>query len=313
MTLGMLLAVQYIVGQLNAPLQQLVAFVRAAQDARISLERLGEIHNREDESQPPAPGELRLDVRPEHGDLQLENVSFRYNAMADDVLHNVNLTIPKGKVTAIVGTSGSGKTTLVKLLLGFYAPTQGQIRAGGAPLSHLDARTWRARCGAVLQDGYVFSKTIAENVAESEPDLQPIDKAKLLNAVKLANIQEWIESLPLGYNTQVGMRGNGLSQGQRQRLLIARAIYKDPDYLFFDEATNALDANNERQITDNLDAFFEGRTVVVVAHRLSTVRHADSIVVLERGRIVEWGDHAQLIGQRGAYYELVKNQLELGS
>ena len=311
MTLGMLLAVQYIVGQLNAPLQQLVTFVRTAQDARISLERLGEIHQREEEPG-RLPGRLSIDTSPAAGDLRFEQVSFRYNALSGDVLHNIDLTIPKGKVTAIVGTSGSGKTTLVKLLLGFYPPTQGQIKVGNTPLAHLDGRAWRARCGAVLQDGYIFSKSIAENVAESESDLRPIDKARLLRAVRLANIQEWIESLPLGYNTQVGMRGNGLSQGQRQRLLIARAIYRDPDYLFFDEATNALDANNERQITDNLNQFFEGRTVIVVAHRLSTVRHADSIVVLERGRIVEWGDHAELIRQRGAYYALVKNQLELG-
>ena len=312
MTLGMLLAVQYIVGQLNAPLKQLVLFVRSAQDARISLDRLGEIHQREDETPSVGPDQLHLNMLPEHGDLRLENVSFRYNAHSNDVLKNVSLTVPKGKVTAIVGTSGSGKTTLVKLLLGFYRPTEGHIRVGGVHLHNVDPHTWRARCGAVLQDGYIFSKSIAQNVAESERSHRGIDKAKLLDAVKMANIQDFIEDLPLNYNTQVGAKGNGLSQGQRQRLLIARAVYKDPDYLFFDEATNALDANNERRITENMDAFFEGRTVIVVAHRLSTVRHADSIVVLERGRIVEWGDHAQLIQARGAYYHLVKNQLELG-
>ena len=313
MTLGMLLAVQYIVGQLNAPLAQLVLFVRSAQDARISLERLGEIHNREEEDPPGGPGQVRLDMLPQHGDLRLENVSFRYNAIGDDVLSDVSLTIPKGQVTAIVGTSGSGKTTLVKLLLGFYAPTAGHIRVGGVHLANIDRRTWRGRCGAVLQDGYIFSDSIANNIAESERGQRGVDKTKLLRAVQLANIQHFIENLPLGYNTQVGMKGNGLSQGQRQRLLIARAVYKDPDYLFFDEATNALDANNERQITENMNTFFAGRTVVVVAHRLSTVRHADQIVVLERGRLVEQGDHAALVNRRGAYYQLVKNQLELGA
>ncbi len=307
MTLGMMLAVQYIIGQLNGPLQQMVVFIRSAQDAEISLERLGEIHNREEET---TSNTTTIDILPEIGDLRISGVNFQYNPMSDLVLKDINLEIPRGKVTAIVGTSGSGKTTLVKLLLGFYKPTQGSIRIGGVHLDNIRKRLWRSKCGAVMQDGYIFTDTIANNIAESD---DVVDKTKLLKAVKVANIQSFIEYLPLGYNTIVGARGNGISQGQRQRLLIARAVYKDPDYLFFDEATNALDAQNEKIIMENMDAFFEGRTVVVVAHRLSTVKNADQIVVLERGELVEKGTHQELVEKKGAYFSLVKNQLELGT
>ncbi|RMG76941.1 MAG: peptidase domain-containing ABC transporter [Bacteroidetes bacterium] len=307
MTLGMMLAVQYIIGQLNAPLQQLITFVRTAQDANISLERLGEIHQKDNEEEDELSG---VDVIPEEADIHIDGLFFQYNKLSDMVLKNINLTIPRGKVTAIVGTSGSGKTTLVKLLLGFYEPTNGSIRVGGIHIKNFRKRIWRQKCGAVMQDGYIFSDTIANNIAESS---DYVDRARLLKSVKIANIQEFIENLPLGYNTMVGAKGNGLSQGQKQRLLIARAVYKDPQFLFFDEATNALDAQNERIIVKNLDAFFKGRTVIVVAHRLSTVRNADQIVVLEKGELVEKGTHEQLTARRGAYYQLVKNQLELGA
>ncbi len=307
MTLGMMLAVQYIIGQLNAPLQQMISFVRSTQDAKISLERLGEIHNREDEE---LPAVQQLEMLSEHADLKIENLSFQYNKLSEFVLEDINLTIPNGKMTAIVGTSGSGKTTLIKLLLGFYKPTQGTIRFDSVALENISKKLWRSKCGAVLQDGFIFSDSIANNIAESDDQ---VDKVKLLKAVQLANIQFFIESLPLNYNTMIGARGNGISQGQRQRILIARAIYKDPEFLFFDEATNALDTQNEKVIMENLNNFFEGRTVVVVAHRLSTVKNADQIIVLEKGKLVEKGTHNQLVGLKGAYYHLVKDQLELGA
>lgn len=305
MTLGMMLAIQYIVGQLNAPLQQMISFIRTAQDAQISLDRLVEISEKKEENQ-----EQQFDILPEKEDIQVENLSFRYNQLDEDVLKDITLTIPKGKVTAIVGTSGSGKTTLVKLLLGFYKAQKGNIRLGGLPLHLLRKSLWRSRCGAVMQDGYIFSDTIANNISESD---DTVDKSKLLLAVKMANIQEFVEGLPLSYNTMIGARGNGISQGQRQRLLIARAIYKNPDFLFFDEATNALDAKNERVIVENLNRFFAGKTVVVVAHRLSTVKNADQIVVLEKGELKEIGTHKELVAKKGIYFRLVKDQLELGN
>lgn len=306
MTLGMMLAVQYIVGQLNAPLQQMIGFIRTAQDAKISLERLGEIHNREEEE---TEG-FKTDFLPETGDIIIEDLDFRYNQLEDDVLKNINLTIPRGKVTAIVGTSGSGKTTLVKLLLGFYEPQRGSLKLGGIRINNFRKSLWRQQCGAVMQDGYIFSDTIAQNIAESDDS---VNREKLLKAVKAANIQGFIESMPLGYNTMIGAKGNGISQGQKQRILIARAVYKNPDFLFFDEATNALDAKNERVIVENLNEFFSGKTVVVVAHRLSTVKNADQIVVLEKGELAEIGTHRELVERKGIYFNLVKEQLELGN
>ncbi len=326
MTLGMMLATQYIVGQLNAPLQQFIAFIRSAQDAKISMERLGEIHEQPDENATVASvlTELVLTDLSVNGStdksvetglgkpeatLHLENLSFKYTNISDEVLTDITLSIPQGKVTAIVGTSGSGKTTLVKLLLGFYKPTKGTIKVGTLNLNNITPSLWRQHCGAVMQDGFIFSDTIARNIAEC--DDYP-DKTRLLKAVQTANIQAFIESLPWAYNTTIGAKGNGISQGQKQRILIARAVYKNPDFMFFDEATNALDAKNERVIVGNLQTFFQDRTVVVVAHRLSTVKNADQIVVLEHGRIVELGTHTDLVAKKGVYYDLVKNQLELG-
>ena len=306
MTLGMMMAVQYIVGQLNAPLQQFIVFVRAAQDAKISLERLGEIHTKEEE----VISEDQVDIISDKGDIKIENLNFQYNKLSDYVLKDLNLSIPKGKITAIVGTSGSGKTTLVKLLLGFFQVTQGSIKVSGTNISNIKQSLWRKKCSAVMQDGFIFSDSIANNIGESD---ETVDKAKLLHAVKMANIQEFIESLPLAYNTKIGSQGNNLSQGQKQRLLIARAVYNNPDFLFFDEATNALDANNERVIMENMNQFFKGRTVVVVAHRLSTVKNADQIIVLEKGELLEQGTHEELVANKAAYYNLVKNQLELGT
>jgi len=307
MTLGMMMAVQYIIGQLNGPIGQLIGFIQTAQDAQISLERLAEIHDKEDEE--PANVQ-RITTLPAAKSLHLESVDFQYEGPHSPfVLKGLSLKIPEKKVTAIVGTSGSGKTTLIKLLLKFYAPTAGKISLGDTDLTQLSSRTWRDRCGSVMQDGYIFSDTIAKNIA---PGTERVDPEKLVQAADIANIRTHIESLPLSYNTKIGMDGHGLSVGQRQRLLIARAVYKNPEFIFFDEATSALDANNEREIIEKLERFFEGRTVVIVAHRLSTVKHADQIVVLDEGQIVERGTHRELTAARGAYYNLVKNQLELG-
>jgi len=315
MTLGMMMAVSYIIGQLSAPISQAIGFIQAAQDAKISLERLNEIHNREDEApisfQSPSFGGVRGGEISESGNIVFENVSFSYDgAMRDFVLEDLNLTIPRNKITAIVGVSGSGKTTIVKLLLGFYQVQKGKILISGNDIQDINPQFWRQKTGAVLQDGFIFSDTIANNIAVG---VDEIDKTKLKNAVQVANIQEYINSLPLKYNTKIGMEGKGISQGQRQRLLIARTVYKDPEFLFFDEATNALDANNEQVIMENLEKFFENKTVVIVAHRLSTVKNADKIIVLDNGKIVEEGNHVELTAKRGAYYTLVKNQLELGN
>lgn len=311
MTLGMMLAVQYIIGQLNGPINSFISFARQVQDARISIERLAEIHGKPDEE---APDVARMTTLPASHTLSIgEGFSFRYGGERSPlVVQDITLQIPQGKVTAIVGSSGSGKTTLLKLLLRIYAPSSGSIRVGGINLDAISAKAWRDRCGAVMQDGYIFADTIARNITESCSD-EPIDRDRLLYAAHMANLDELIESLPMGYNTRVGSAGISLSGGQNQRLLIARAIYKNPDFLFFDEATSALDARNEREVMDKLQQFCAGRTVVVVAHRLSTVRHADQIIVLERGRIVEQGHHDELAKRQGAYFNLVRNQLELGT
>lgn len=306
MSLGMLVAIQYIIGQLNGPLNQFVDFIRSFQEARISLERMNEIHNKENEERI----EEKISLLPDWGDLVLDRVSFQYNGPHSPmVLKNIRLRIPKGKTTAIVGASGSGKTTLLKLLLNYYQPTEGAVRVGDVNIANIQNRLWRQKCGAVLQDGFVFNDTIARNIALGD---EIIDKVRLLHAVKAANIQTYIESLPLGYNTRIGAEGQGLSLGQKQRILIARAVYKSPEYLFFDEATSALDAYNEMIVMENLAEHFKKRTMVIVAHRLSTVMNADYIVVLDSGEIVEQGTHEELAYNRGAYYHLVKNQLELG-
>lgn len=307
MTLGMMMAVQYIIGQLNGPVDQLISFVRETQDAKLSLERLSDVHDKEDEE---VKDEQHILEIPADKDVVLSNVTFGYDAtsVGEPVIKGVNLTIPVGKQTAIVGTSGSGKTTLIKLLLGYYPLQKGDILLGGNNLKYYSIREWRKKCGVVMQDGYIFSDSIAKNIA---PGVEIIDKERLLNAVITANIREFIETLPLSYNTKIGNEGHGLSQGQKQRILIARAVYKNPAFVFLDEATNALDTNNERVIMDNLQNFFEGRTSIVIAHRLSTVKNADQIVVLEKGEIVEIGTHQELTKKKGAYYTLVKNQLEL--
>lgn len=308
LTLGMMLAIQYIIGQLNSPVSQIIGFVQSWQDAKISMERLGEIHNKEDEEN---PNEQKINILPTDKSLKIENIEFQYTPPHSEiVLKDVSLLIPENKVTAIVGTSGSGKTTLVKLLLGFYNHYKGNILLGDNQLKNYSQAWWRSQVGAVMQDGFIFNDTIARNIAVGQEN---IDKLRLVEAVKTANIQEFIENLPLGYNTKIGSEGTGLSQGQKQRILIARAVYKNPQYLFFDEATNSLDANNEKIIMDNLNRFFKGRTVVIVAHRLSTVKNADQIVVIEKGEIVEVGTHEHLTNLRGVYFELVKNQLELGN
>lgn len=314
MTLGMMLSVSYIIGQMNSPLDQLLGFVQAAQDARISLDRLGEIHNKEEEESearlPQGFGGFSGLPGQQGGDIQLKNVSFTYGGPGSpDILKNIDLCIPKGKVTAIVGTSGSGKTTLLKLLLKFYEPTAGKISVDSRDLEQFSSKWWRSQVGSVMQDGFIFSDTIAGNITVSP---KSADTVRLLNACEIANIREFIEELPLGYRTKIGNSGNGISAGQKQRIQIARAVYKDPEYLFFDEATSALDANNERVIMKNMDRFFQGKTVVVIAHRLSTVKNADQIVVLDKGEIVEMGTHGELAACKGKYYELVKNQLELG-
>ena len=308
MTLGMMMAVQYIIGQLNSPIQQFIGFTQAAQDAKISLERLGEIHDREDEEKPE---DGKIQEIPSAKSIDVKNLVFRYEGPhSPKVLDKINLHIPAGKVTAIVGTSGSGKTTLIKMILGFYEPTKGQILLDGLTLDSFSQSQWRKRCGVVMQEGFIFSDSIANNIGVMD-NIPGTDK--IGQAVDTANIRQFIESLPLKYNTKIGSDGHGLSTGQKQRILIARAVYKNPAYIFFDEATNALDSTNEKIIMENLDRFFQGRTVVIVAHRLSTVKKADQIVVLEKGRIVERGTHRELVEKQGAYFHLVKDQLELGN
>jgi ATP-binding cassette subfamily B protein len=307
LTLGMLLAVQFIIGQLNVPVSQLIGFIQSTQDTRISLERMGEIHSRQDEEQV----DEKVSTLPANRTIRLEDVSYSYTGpLGHKVLDHLDLVIPEGKVTAIVGPSGSGKTTLLKLLLKFDEPQGGRITVGSVGLSALSGHAWRSQCGVVLQDGHIFSDTIAGNVTVG---FESVDPPRLLEVAQISRIDEFVDKLPLGYFTKIGREGIGLSAGQKQRILIARALYKKPAYLFFDEATSALDATNERAIMDRLETFFRGHTVVVIAHRLSTVKQADQIIVLDGGRIVEQGTHDELTRRRGRYLELVKNQLELGT
>ena len=308
LTLGMMLAVQYIIGQLNSPVEQLMSFFYSVQDVRISLERINEIHRMDDENGKQG---LETSVTDETKGIDMENINFKYDPHAlKTIIDDVSLTIPKGKVTAIVGASGSGKTTLIKLMLGYYPVLGGQINIGGTDVNTLNKKWWRRQCGVVMQDGVIFSESIARNIAVDDKE---IDKQRLQTAAEIACIHNYVMGLPLKYNTKIGRDGVGLSQGQKQRILIARAVYKNPDYIFLDEATNSLDANNERMIVEHLDEFYKGKTVVIVAHRLSTVKNANQIVVLDKGKVVETGNHETLTAKRGAYYNLVKNQLELGN
>lgn len=308
MTLGMMLAVQYIIGQLNSPVEQLMNFLYSLQDVKISLERINEIHGMKNEE---SGSEQSTEYQDIEKDIHFRHVDFKYDPHSPKkTIENVSLIIPETKVTAIVGASGSGKTTLLKLLLGYYPVAGGEIKIGETNLNRYNMKWWRRECGVVMQDGVIFSESIARNIAVDDGK---INEERLLRAVEIANIKEFIMSLPLRFSTKIGRDGIGLSQGQKQRILIARAVYKNPKYIFLDEATNALDAKNERAIVENLDQFYKGRTVVVVAHRLSTVKNAHQIIVLDKGMVVETGNHASLIEKKGAYYNLVKNQLELGN
>ncbi len=303
----MLLAVSFILGQLNAPLKQLINFMHTAQDARLSLERLKEIHETPDETEK----ETGIALFIEGSSLVANDLTFSYGGPhTRNVLEDVNLSLKPNSVTAVVGMSGSGKTTLVKLLLGFYSPVSGEIRVSDQSINHISSGFWRDHCGVVMQDGFIFSDTVARNIALGHEE---IDAEKLMQASRVACIDTFIDQLPLGYNTIIGQQGLSLSGGERQRILIARAVYKDPNFLFLDEGTSSLDATNEREIMDNLGTVFKGKTVVIVAHRLSTVKNADQIIVLEKGRIVEQGNHAELTKLKGSYYTLIKNQLEMGS
>ena len=308
MTLGMMLAVQYIIGQLNSPVEQLMNFFYSLQDVKISLERINEIHQMDDENGKVG---LQTSIEDKSEGIDIKNIMFKYDPHAlRKTIDNVNIHIPQGKVTAIVGASGSGKTTLIRLMLGYYSVLEGQINIGNTNINKLNKKWWRRQCGVVMQDGVIFSESIARNIAVDDGD---IDKERLLKAAEIACIKDYVMALPLKFNTKIGRDGVGLSQGQKQRILIARAVYKNPDYIFLDEATNSLDANNERNIVENLDKFYKGKTVVIVAHRLSTVKNADQIVVIDHGKVVEVGNHESLTAKRGAYYNLVKNQLELGN
>ena len=308
MTLGMMLAVQYIIGQLNSPVEQLMNFFYSLQDVKISLERINEIHQMDDENGKEG---LLTSIEDKNEGIDIKNIMFKYDPHAlRKTIDDVNIHIPQGKVTAIVGASGSGKTTLIRLILGYYPVLEGKINIGNTDINKLNKKWWRRQCGVVMQDGVIFSESIARNIAVDDGD---IDKERLLKAAEIACIKDYVMALPLKFNTKIGRDGVGLSQEQKQRILIARAVYKNPDYIFLDEATNSLDANNERSIVENLDKFYKGKTVVIVAHRLSTVKNADQIVVIDHGKVVEVGNHESLTAKRGAYYNLVKNQLELGN
>lgn len=308
LTMGMMLAIQYILGQLGSPIEQLIGFTQQAQDAKISLERLNDIHALEDEE---PPHKTYHHHNPGDQSIHINNLSFTYPGAGNEpVLKNINLKVPQGKITAIVGMSGCGKTTLIKLLLRFYDNYKGDIHLGSTNYNTISPKYWRSICGSVMQDSFIFNDNIRKNITVTDA---PLNNQRLSNACKTANIESFIESLPLGYYTKLGAEGNGISGGQKQRIAIARAVYKDPKFIFLDEATNSLDANNEKVILENLQQFFKGKTVVVVAHRLSTVKNADNIVVLDKGEIAEEGTHTQLTKKRGMYYQLVKNQLELGN
>ena len=308
LTLGMMLAVQYIIGQLNSPIEQLMHFIYSIQDVKISLERINEIHQKDNEE---GFNRSRTEFNNERHDIKLSNIDFKYDPHAlSKTIDGVNMHIPEGKITAIVGASGSGKTTLIKLMLGYYPVMSGEITIAYHNISEYNLKWWRRQCGVVMQDGVIFSESIARNIAVDDGE---IDEERLEMAAEIANVKDFVMALPLKFNTNIGRDGMGLSQGQKQRILIARAVYKNPKFIFLDEATNSLDASNERAIVENLDKFYKGKTVVIVAHRLSTVKNADQIIVLDKGKVVETGNHKSLTAKRGAYYNLVKNQLELGN
>lgn len=308
LTLGMMLAIQYIIGQLNSPIEQLMRFIYSIQDVKISLERINEIHKKDNEEDFKR---IRTGFENNRHDIVLNNIDFKYDPHAiSKTIEGVNIRIPEGKITAIVGASGSGKTTLIKLMLGYYPIMSGEITIAGHNISEYNLKWWRRQCGVVMQDGVIFSESIARNIAVDDRE---IDTEKLMMAAEIANVKDFVMALPLKFNTNIGRDGMGLSQGQKQRILIARAVYKCPEFIFLDEATNSLDASNERAIVEHLDKFYKGKTVVVVAHRLSTVKNADQIIVLDKGKVVETGNHNSLTAKRGAYYNLVKNQLELGN
>ena len=305
-SLGAMLAIQYIVGQLNSPVEQLMSFIYSLQDVKISLERINEIHQSRDE-------ESYEGLKSFDGSLSIhfEKVNFRYDHHSlKNTVEDISLDIPPGKTTAIVGTSGSGKTTLLKLILGYYKPLKGSLRLSGRSLDEYCLKWWREQCGVVMQESVLFSESIIRNIAVGDGD---IEEERVMEAARIANIHEFIMTLPMKYDTKIGPDGYGLSQGQKQRILIARAVYKNPSFIILDEATNSLDTDNERTIVENLDSFFKGRTVMIVAHRLSTVKNADQIIVMSKGRIVETGNHVSLVNKRGAYYNLVKTQIEIGS
>lgn len=307
LTLGGMMAIQYVVGQLSSPIEQLLSFLQQWQDAKISLERMNEVHNMENEQDSES---IPINELPLNKEISFNNLTFKYPGAGNEpVLNGINLIIEAGKTTAIVGTSGSGKTTILKLLLRFYKFRNQEIKIGNSYLNQIGFAFWRSRCGVVMQDGFIFSDTIKRNIAVND---EFPDNEKLNNAISIANIRDFIESLPLGVNTKIGASGNGISQGQKQRILIARAVYKDPEFIFFDEATNALDSNNEKVIMENLNDFFKGKTVVIAAHRLSTVKNADKIIVIDKGRVVEQGTHETLRKNKGDYYNLVENQIQLG-